>query len=79
LKGHGHKHRSQREGCCDNGKGHLTCAKNRGVDHLFAELNTAVNIFQHHNRVVDHQTDAQDESEQGENIDRKSQRRNDSK
>ncbi len=69
---HEHRHQHRRGG--DHGKPHFAGTVVGGEQRRFALLDTAVDIFQHHDGVIHHQPDTQNQRQQGENIDGKAHR-----
>ena len=65
----GQEYRDQGQGHGHHGKGDFFAAFQRRLHGFHAGLDMAVNVFQHHNRVVHHQADGQHQAEQGEDID----------
>ena len=70
-----HKHRDQHHGHADDGAGNLAHRLARGFERrqaLFAH--DALDVFDHHNRVIDDDTDDQHHAEHRQHVDRKAQR-----
>ena len=62
-------HRHQRHGHRHNGKPDFTCAPNGRLEWRHALFDVSVNVLQHHNRIIDHQTDGQHQGQQGQGVD----------
>ena len=56
-EGHGHKHTHEHQRGRHHGKGHLPSAFEGSHQRMLAVLDAAMDIFQHHDRVIDDQSD----------------------
>ena len=64
----------ERDGHGDDRQRDLVGAPDRRIERRHALLDVAVDVLHHHNRVVDHETDAEHERQQREQIDRIAER-----
>ena len=78
-KGQGRIDRHQRHGHCHNGKTHLSGATNRSLKRLHALLNMPVYVFQHDDRIINHQANCQHQGQQGQRVDAKTGHRHQGK
>ena len=70
-KGNGHKHRAEYQHDGNNGPAHFLHGIDCRLLARFSLLHMALDVFHHHDRVVDDDADGQDHAEQGEGVDRK--------
>ena len=63
------EHGDQRKGQRDDGEADLLCALERGLQRRLAFLDIARNVFDHHDRVIDHKTGGDGQRHQGEVVD----------
>ena len=67
------EHADQHGGGGDHRKRHLTGAALGGNQSRLAQIDPALAVLQHHDGIVDHQTDAQHQRQQGDQVDRKAE------
>ena len=64
------KHSNQHQRCSDDGAGNLGRGRRRRfVGVVFALVNMALNVFNHDDRVIDHQTSSERDTEQRQRVD----------
>ena len=78
-EGHGHENGGQNERDADHRARDFFHRLDGRVMRRQAVLDVMLDGFDHHDRVVDHQTNRQDQAEQGKRVDRKAQHRKDGK
>ncbi len=71
---HRHEDRADDDGGRDYSKGNLPCTRYRGDQRRFAFLYPVIDIFQHDNRVIDHQPNGQHQRKQSQQVDRKAEK-----
>ena len=65
-----HEDRHQHQGGRHHGEADFVGTLQRGQQRFLSVLDAAVNIFQHHDGVIDHQANGEHQAEQGQDIDR---------
>ena len=73
-KGDRHEHRDQGERGRDHREGHLAGAEHARDQRALAELDPALDVLEHHDRVVDHDPDREDQRQEGQDVDREAER-----
>ena len=66
---HGRKGRDRRENRKRHGRGHLACAFHRGPQAPHAGFHFGVDVLAHDDRVIDHETQGDDQGEEADHVD----------
>ncbi|MNV04264.1 hypothetical protein D3C71_945550 [compost metagenome] len=71
---HRQEHRNQHRSGGDDREGHLCGAALGGHQRRLTQVDAALHVFHHHDGVIDHQADTQHQRQQGEQVDRETER-----
>ena len=70
-EGERHEDRDQRDRGGEHGEGHLPRALDRGDERALAIFDAALDVFEHHDGVIHHEADGQEQRQQGQRVERK--------